>query len=100
MKRISHTFQTDDGRTFTATGRDAWALQALVDAGDRGCTPLDTAGPRWSGYIFKLRRAGLAIETVRERHGGNFPGHHARYVLRTPVRIVGGDDGRAGAGDG
>ena len=89
MKRLSCTFQADDGRTFTATGRDAWALRELVRAGERGCTPLENPGPRWSGYVYKLRRAGLAVETIRERHGGDFPGHHARYVLRTPVYIVG-----------
>ncbi len=53
-----------DGSTFTAKGRDAWALLELVKAGQRGCTPIDCPGPRWSGYVFNLKRQhGLAIET-------------------------------------
>ncbi len=38
-------------------GREAWALGELVKAGERGCTPIDTPGPRWSDYVFKLRGA-------------------------------------------
>jgi len=68
-------------------GRTAWALKKLADAGPRGCTPIDTPGPRWSDYVFKLRRAGLVVETVHERHGGLFPGNHARYVLHSAVRL-------------
>jgi hypothetical protein len=69
-------------------GRFAWALVRLVGAGEIGCTPIDHPGPRWSHYIHKLRRAGLAIETVEERHAGPYPGRHARYVLRSPVAVV------------
>ncbi len=76
----------------TAHGRDAWALLELYRAGDGGCTPLTHPGPRWSGYVHKLRRRGLQIETVPERHGGPFAGRHARYVLRSVIRIVGGAD--------
>ena len=69
------------------TGRDAWALQALVHAGAKGVTPIDTPGPRWSGYVFNLRRAGLKIETRHEKHGPPFAGTHARYVLHDTVQI-------------
>lgn len=74
-------------------GRDAWALMELVRAGAKGCTPIDHPGPRWSGYVHKLRKAGLAIDTIHERHGGEFPGRHARYVLRSRVRIIEDGDG-------
>lgn len=77
-----------DGRVFEFSGRDAWALGCLVSAGDAGCTPIDHPGPRWSAYVHKLRRAGLDIQTIDERHGGPFAGHHARYVLRTGVRVL------------
>ena len=77
-----------DGPTITVIGRDAWALQCLVDSGERGVTPLDTPGPRWSGYVHNLRKAGLVIETVHEGHGGPFPGSHGRYVLRSPVTVL------------
>ena len=67
------------------TGREEWALSHLLSAGDYGCTPIDTPGPRWSDYVFKLRRRGINIATITESHGGDFPGHHARYILRSKV---------------
>lgn len=82
------TVQTAAGNTVTAKGRDAWALSALIDGGMIGVTPLDNPAPRWSHYVFKLRRAGLNVETIDEAHGGAFSGSHARYVLRTPVTVV------------
>ena len=70
-------------------GRYAWTLAALVEAGERGVTPIDRPAPRWSHYVDILRdREGLDIETVEERHGGPFRGWHGRYVLRTPVEII------------
>ncbi|HKT18363.1 MAG TPA: hypothetical protein VJR47_09995 [Stellaceae bacterium] len=74
--------------TVTLIGRDAWAFLELRRAGEAGCTPIDHPGPRWSGYVLKLRRAGLRVETIHESHGGAFPGRHARYVLRSLVRII------------
>lgn len=75
-------------RTLLLTGRVAWALQNLIDRGERGVTPIDPPGPRWSHYIFVLRGYGLTIETIHEPHGGPFSGTHARYVLHTPVTIL------------
>jgi len=80
----------DDGpRRVHVFGRDGWALRKLIEAGDREVTPLDTPGPRWSGYIFKLRKAGIPVATLNERHGGAFPGTHARYRLTAAVEITG-----------
>jgi hypothetical protein len=73
-----------DGAVVTVRGREAWALRILMAAGARGCTPLDHPGPRWSGYVHDLRRLGLVIETVR----GEFPGDHARYVLRSRITVL------------
>lgn len=69
-------------------GRAAWALDCLVTSGDAGCTPLEHVGPRWSHYIFLLRRAGLTVETIQERHGGTYAGNHGRYVLRDSVEVI------------
>ena len=66
-------------------GREEWALSHLLAAGSHGCTPIDTPGPRWSDYVFKLRRRGIDIATITEPHSGDFPGHHARYILRSKV---------------
>lgn len=78
----------DSGSTVIATGREAWALARLIEAGEVGCTPIEQPAPRWSHYVFLLRRRGLDIETIEERHGGPFKGSHGRYVLRTPMTVL------------
>ncbi len=78
----------NEGRTLSVKGRDAWALDALLRAGERGITPIERPAPRWSQYVFKLRRAGLVVETIDEPHAGAYAGHHARYVLRSQVEVV------------
>ncbi|RVG89298.1 hypothetical protein [Sinorhizobium meliloti] len=89
IQKLTITARTlPDGKPVTVIGRDAWALRNLVDAGAAGCTPIDHPGPRWSHYVFKLRRAGFLIETIDEKHGGPFAGSHARYVLRSHVEII------------
>jgi hypothetical protein len=37
-------------------GREEWALSHLLAAGAAGCTPIDQPGPRWSDYVFKLKK--------------------------------------------
>lgn len=66
-------------------GRDKWALDRLRAAGGNGCTPISEPAPRWSAYVFNLRALGLEIESITEPHRGDYPGHHARYVLRSTV---------------
>lgn len=70
-----------DAFAIQVKGRVSWALDLLREAGPKGCTPIDQPAPRWSAYIHTLRRRGVGIETVREPHGGEFPGYHGRYVL-------------------
>ena len=86
-----------DGTTLTihVQGRDRWALERLIDAGPAGCTPIDQPAPRWAAYVFKLRRKGVEVETLNERHGPPFEGSHARYVLRSRVEPLSGNEGRA-----
>jgi hypothetical protein len=83
-----------EGKTsrVVVSGRDRWALEALIAAGEKGCTPIDTPGPRWSGYLHNLRGLGLPIETITEAHDGPFAGTHARYVLRASVTRSEGAD--------
>ena len=82
-----------DGAPFRVYGRDAWALLELIAAGAKGCTPITHPGPRWSAYVHALRHErGLAIETATETHGGQFQGHHARYILHSKVEIVSRSD--------
>lgn len=86
MSRI--TIQKSDGSRRTFTGRQAWMLRRLIDAGSTGITLLETPGPRCSHYIYMLRKAGLSISTTSEPHAGAFPGMHGRYRLETPVAVV------------
>ena len=85
---LTVTAQLATGKVIVVRGRDAWALLELVNANDNGCTPINHPGPRWSGYIHKLRKAGIIVETIREKHGGHFSGEHARYVLRSLITIL------------
>ena len=66
-------------------GREEWALSHLIAAGDHGCTPITTPGPRWAHYVWLLRGRGIDVETLHEPHGGPFPGTHARYRLRSKI---------------
>lgn len=94
-KRQGHaafTIHPTDGEPFavSVTGRVRWALTRLQEAGAYGCTPIMQPAPRWSAYIFELRQLGVQIETVTEKHGGDYPGTHGRYVLRCKVTREGG----------
>ncbi len=84
----SITIRMPSGACQTFTGREAWTLRHLIEAGSRGVTTIDQPAPRWSHYIFKLRKAGLVITTDYEPHTGPFPGTHGRYRLKTPVTVV------------
>lgn len=77
-------------RVIHPKGRDRWALQQLMQAGAKGCTPITTPAPRWSAYVHNLRKAGVQIATLHEPHGGAFPGTHGRYVLQCDVVQEGG----------
>ena len=81
----------------TVNGRTRWALQNLAEAGERGCTPIDHPGPRWSAYTFNLRHDyKVEIETLHEKHGAPFEGTHARYVAKSRIEPIAPDlDGGA-----
>jgi hypothetical protein len=100
-KRIDfNVTEGEDVRSISPAGRDAWALGELIAAGAAGCTPIDNPGPRWSGYIFKLKRIyRLNIETITEMHGGEYAGKHARYVLRSRVQFADPADAARHGGD-
>jgi hypothetical protein len=79
-----------DGSQQSFVGREAWTLRHLVNAGSRGVTTIDHPAPRWSHYVYKLRRAGLVISTDYEGHKGDFPGTHGRYRLETAITVIEG----------
>jgi hypothetical protein len=88
------TFRKPNGICQTSNGREAWTLRQLVNAGARGFTISDHPAPRWSHYIYKLRRSGLEITTNYEGHKGEFPGTHRRYRLETPLEVVSKKSGK------
>jgi len=77
----------EDGSVKRYTGRQAWTLQQLVASGSSGITPIERPAPRWSDYVLHLRRSGLTIETIPEKHSGLFAGIHGRYVLHDKVKL-------------
>lgn len=71
--------QQDDRKT-RLTARALWALNEM-EKHPLGITSRQYPGVRLSDCIFKLRKAGYVIETIREQHGGEFSGSHGRYRL-------------------
>jgi hypothetical protein len=90
MTSIKIKIRLPDGSQQSFVGREAWTLRQLVNVGLRGVTTIDHPAPRWSHYIFKLRKSGLIISTDYEGHKGDFPGTHGRYRLETPVTVIEG----------
>lgn len=88
--KCSYTVTNGDApdTVIIVSGWEHWALECLIAAGDKGCSPIDHPGPRWSAYVFDLRGMGVDIETIHEPHAGDFPGNHARYILRSHVERV------------
>lgn len=97
-KRPQHTTAKDTDASITVRwddvqrtfyGRQAQTLALLVAKGPRGFTSGEASLLGWarrtSHYIYMLRAAGLAIETVGERAGDARIG---RYVLIRPVKVV------------
>lgn len=97
MKRGStkRQYRVAGKRTVTLPGRFGWAAEELRCAGGHGVTPIERPAPRWSHYVFILRRRhGLNIETKSEKHGGPYPGTHARYVLHDSLKPISSQAGQ------
>jgi len=77
-----------EGRIMAFSGRSAWALAHLIAVGPTGLTTIERPAPRWSHYLWLLRRAGLEIDRQDEAHGGAYSGHHGRYRLRSIVEVL------------
>ncbi len=78
----------DTGEMLRLKGREAWTLNCLLEAGQKGVIPLERPAPRWSAYVHTLRKRGLVIVTIDEQHAGPYSGTHGRYVLRTSLRVL------------
>lgn len=85
--KITYTIENKglDHFKITVSGRDRWALETLMRMGPKGCTPITQPAPRWSAYVYNLRKLGVGIVTLTEPHDGPFKGTHARYVLQSIV---------------
>lgn len=92
-KRTKFIVTTDNGEKaeLQLVGRYSQALSALIGAGARGVTAAEISSwaLRMSHYVWHLRReCGLEIETRMEPNGPPYYGRHARYYLKTPVRLL------------
>ena len=89
MAKLKATFCIGDGPAITATGREAQTIVALVTAGPKGITSLETFLAGWAvrlgAYVFDLKAMGVPIRSTREPHDG---GNHARYYLAGPVELL------------
>ncbi len=83
--RVQHQ---DTAEVLLLKGHGAWTPACLIEAGESGITPIERPAPRWSGYVPSLRKRGLAIDTLDERHAGPYSGRHGRYVLRTVLTVL------------
>ena len=71
------------------TGRNRWLMRKLIGCALRGVTTAELpAGVRVSALIHNLRKAGIPITSEIERHTGDFPGNHVRYVLDAQVTEI------------
>jgi winged helix domain-containing protein len=64
-------------------------LDALYRAAAEGITTIEFPGVRVSAGILHLRRAGVDVQTIYEKHSGKFAGRHGRFVekpRRTDLR--------------
>lgn len=54
-------------------GRELWAMENLMRAGEKGCTPISNPGPRWSAYVHKLRKMGVPLKPGTKRTADHIP---------------------------
>ncbi len=87
--RAKAVFRIASGPLVNATGREAQTIIALVEAGTKGITSLETFKAGWAvrlgAYIFDLKAMGVPIHATREPHDG---GNHARYFVGDQVELV------------
>ena len=69
--------------------RAQFFLEEMIAAGAAGITSIDYPGVRVANGIFKLGKAGVAVETIYESHDGEYAGRHALYVLTSTVVRLG-----------
>ncbi|WP_457091744.1 winged helix domain-containing protein [Microvirga sp. P5_D2] len=78
----------DDRHKLKLEGDLAWVLIHLMQAGRVGCTPVGLMAPGLSLFIGELRKAGVAIDTVRTKQPMQ-GGFRLRYILRSNIIITG-----------
>jgi hypothetical protein len=81
--------RVDGGPVRIMVGRFAQTAARLHDVGEAGISSLHFHGLRLSHYVKVLRDDyGFNIDTDLAEHGGNYPGRHGVYRLRSRLEIV------------
>lgn len=84
-------FDTVDGGppnfNFGLRERQRRAPGRPLRARNRGRTPIDQVGPRWSVCGCDLRNLGAHYETMLNTYDGPFWGTHARFFRHSPVQL-------------
>jgi len=86
--KIEATLLGEQSRTFKLGGRVGQTLSNLYRAGPQGITSLEAPALRLAAHVHALRKLGFTITTEREPHGGDYPGHHARYQLACDIVLT------------
>ena len=55
----------EEWQSIYVKGRDEWALRELMSMGELGTTPIANPAPRWSSYVFNLRRLGRESRPIQ-----------------------------------
>jgi hypothetical protein len=77
-----------DGLERKFVGPFAWTLNELIQAGNKGCAPIERPAPRLGHYVFRLRRNRVSIGTIAELPSGAHSGYHSRYRLASDVQVL------------
>ena len=83
LVRNPHSNST--ARIAVSFGRQLQTLELLLQQGATGCTFFQHPDRRWAVYVHRLVALGFNIRIIKERHGGVYPGYHARYILVSDV---------------
>lgn len=85
--KIEITLLSEPPRTFELEGHIGWTMAQLANAGAQGVATIENPAPRWSAYVYSLRKLEIQIETEMEPNYSHYPGQYTRYRLVCGVNV-------------